>query len=143
MNKHPHAELMKQYAEDAMKTSEPWDLWLTRKNGDCNWVRCTNNPVWSESYEYKRRASHVMIGNIEFPEPYVPSARTDSERVFYTIAVYSKGLVAEGIQRHGANFEKFDDLRERGLIFKQLEDCECYIKSLTELNKKIITFYNQ
>lgn len=31
MNKHPHAELMKQYAEDAMKTATPWRLWETRQ----------------------------------------------------------------------------------------------------------------
>ena len=27
MPKHIHAELMKQYAEDAMTTDEPWKLW--------------------------------------------------------------------------------------------------------------------
>lgn len=31
MNKHPHAELMKQYAEDAATTAEPYKLWLYRK----------------------------------------------------------------------------------------------------------------
>lgn len=25
--KHPHAELMKQYAEDAMETDKPWERW--------------------------------------------------------------------------------------------------------------------
>lgn len=30
MNKHPHAELMKQYAEDAMMTEYPWRLWEVR-----------------------------------------------------------------------------------------------------------------
>ena len=27
MPKHIHADLMKQYAEDAMTTNEPWKLW--------------------------------------------------------------------------------------------------------------------
>lgn len=31
MNKHPHAELMKLYAEDAMTTEHPWRLWEVRQ----------------------------------------------------------------------------------------------------------------
>lgn len=143
MAKHIHAELMKQYAEDAMKSQEPWDLWLTRKNGDCNWVRCTSNPVWSECYEYKRRASSVMVGNIEFPEPYMPFELINSEDMFYTISVSDKGLTTEEINRHRANFEKFDDLLKRGLVFRQRKDCERYIEALSNLNNQIIDYFNQ
>lgn len=143
MAKHIHAELMKQYSEDAMKTDKPYKLWLYRKNGDCNWVRCEDNPTWNESYEYKRRVSSVMVGTIEFPEPCTPSMKTDEGLVFYTICISGKGLIAEEINRHRANFEKFDDLHKRGLIFERLEDCERYIESLTKLNNKIITYFNQ
>ena len=31
MNKHPHAELMKQYAEDARMTEYLWRLWEVRQ----------------------------------------------------------------------------------------------------------------
>lgn len=84
-----------------------------------------------------------MVGNIEFPEPYKPSMKIDGERVFYTICISDKGLVGGEIIRHRANFEKFDDLHKRGLIFERLEDCECYIESLTKLNNKIIAYFNQ
>lgn len=107
MNKHPHAELMKQYAEDAMKSKEPWDLWLTRKNGDCNWVRCASNPVWSECYEYKRRASVVMVGGIEFPEPYNLSTKTNPDDVFTQLVYQTKVLL----------LKKFKDI---ALILKSL-----------------------
>nr|DAV34485.1 MAG TPA: hypothetical protein [Caudoviricetes sp.] len=84
-----------------------------------------------------------MVENIEFPEPYMPSMKIDSDRVFYTIRVSEKGLITEEINRHRANFEKFDDLHKRGLIFERLEDCERYIESLTKLNNKIIAYFNQ
>lgn len=35
---HPHAENMKLYAEDAMKTNEPWELWEVCMRGE--WGLC-------------------------------------------------------------------------------------------------------
>ncbi|MEK9497103.1 hypothetical protein V2H77_11680 [Photorhabdus sp. P32] len=34
MTKHAHAELMLQYAQDALKTNEPWKLWETGNGKD-------------------------------------------------------------------------------------------------------------
>lgn len=52
--KHPHADLMLQYAQDAMTTDEPWDLWEV-KDG-LGWYHCVANPVWVAHYEYRRKA---------------------------------------------------------------------------------------
>lgn len=38
MTKHPHAELMKLYAEDAMNTAEPWNLWEVYDPEADKWV---------------------------------------------------------------------------------------------------------
>lgn len=143
MTKHPHAELMKLYAEDAMNTARPWELWEFRKEGGDHWMRCTKNPDWVEYHEYKQRPKTVVVDDIEFPEPYIPFELICSERVFYTIGISGKGLIVEEIKRHRANFEKFDDLLMRGLIFKQSDDCERYIKALSNLNDKIIEYFNQ
>lgn len=43
MIKHVHAELMMEYAKDAMKTEEPWLLWEFM---DCSgkWHKCASHP---------------------------------------------------------------------------------------------------
>ena len=46
MAKHPHAELMMQYAEDAMETDEPWLLWQYRCEG--KWKQCLAHPSWAK-----------------------------------------------------------------------------------------------
>lgn len=143
MNKHPHAELMKLYAEDAMTTNKPWQLWVYRNRADAHWSRCTSSPIWSEAYEYKRSPKKVFIQGIGFHQPYNPSAAVDAEDKFYTISISGKGIVTEELRRHRANFEKFDDLHKRGLIFERLDDCETYINALTELNNKIICRFNE
>ena len=143
MNKHPPAELMKLYAEDAMTTPKPWDLWVYRNRADAHWSRCTSSPIWSEAYEYKRSPKKVFIEGVGFCQPYDPSATIDAEDKFYTILITGKGIVTEELRRHRANFEKFDDLHKRGLIFERLDDCETYINAPTELNEKIINRFNE
>ena len=53
---HIHAELMKQYAEDAATHEEPWKLWEC-KNGDVSedWYLLDSNPIWSPLVEYRRK----------------------------------------------------------------------------------------
>lgn len=143
MAKHPHVELMKLYAEDAMTTTEPWERWEVRLKGDPTWTPMGTWPTWSPDCEYRHKPKTVKISDIEFPEPHMPFELICSERVFYTIGISGKGLIVEEIKRHRANFEKFDDLLMRGLIFKQSEDCERYIKALSNLNDKIIEYFNQ
>ena len=142
MNKHPHAELMKLYAEDAMTTSTPHELWLQRNRCDSHWTRCASNPLWSESHEYKRQPKKVFIGGVGFHKPYSPSNTVDAEQKFYALSISNKGLSVEEIKRHRANFEKFDDLHQRGLIFERAEDCENYINALTALNEKVINGFD-
>lgn len=143
MAKHPHAELMKLYAEDAMTTTEPWELWEVRLKGDPTWIPLGIWPTWSPDCEYRHKPKTAEIGGIEFPEPYVPFEIISSGRVFYTIDVSDKGIVVSAIKRYSSNHEKFDDLLKRGLIFKQSEDCERYIEALSKLNNKIIESFNQ
>lgn len=143
MAKHPHAELMKLYAEDAMTTTEPWELWEVRLKGDPKWIPMGIWPTWSPDCEYRHKPKTVKIDGVEFPEPYVPFEIISSGRVFYTIDVFDKGIGISAIKRYSSNHEKFDDLLKRGLIFKQSEDCERYIEALSKLNNKIIEYFNQ
>lgn len=56
MAKHKHAELIMQYAEDAMETEAPWDRWEYSYNGKV-WFQCTDNPGWTLDVKYRRKIS--------------------------------------------------------------------------------------
>ena len=67
--KHPHAELMKLYAEDAMTSETPWKLWEYRQpNG--NWSQCAVNPSWVEHIYYRR---NVLKKQVLIKAWYIPS----------------------------------------------------------------------
>ena len=59
MPKHVHAELMKQYAEDAMTTNEPWKLW---EYDPCKggWRSLSDNPVWDVYCKYRRKEKYKI-----------------------------------------------------------------------------------
>lgn len=90
------------------------------------------------SVNLKRYSSEVLV----FINRTVHPNTVDAEQKFYTLSISDKGLSVEEIQRHRANFEKFDDLHRRGLIFERAEDCENYINALTALNEKVINGFD-
>ncbi|PQQ22787.1 hypothetical protein [Photorhabdus hindustanensis] len=68
MSAHVHAELMMQYAKDALKTDEPWKLWQVCFNG--KWVSfTTSNPTWLIDLEYRRKPEIITVGKVRFPKP--------------------------------------------------------------------------
>ena len=71
--KHKHAELMMQYAQDAMETSEPWELWEVRYYD--KWCGLSVHPIWHEPFEYRRKPKmlSVTLANgevVSWPEPH-------------------------------------------------------------------------
>lgn len=69
MPKHPHAELMKQYAEDAMETDKPWERWEFKTIGSDVWVPKEQHPDWYPYRKYRRKPRTITINGIEVPEP--------------------------------------------------------------------------
>lgn len=65
--KHPHAELMAQYAQDAMETDKPWERW--EYDNDREWVRCRSHPSWQVEQKYRRKPRTININGFEVPEP--------------------------------------------------------------------------
>ena len=61
MTKHIHAELMKQYAEDAMTTNEPWKLWEIYNKTYNKWHKLQANPAWFEHIKYRRKQKYEVI----------------------------------------------------------------------------------
>lgn len=62
--KHLHAELMKQYAEDAMETDRPWERWQSKHNDTSDWRDSHGSLSWFTDYQYRRK-----------PESYSPTFR--------------------------------------------------------------------
>ena len=61
MSKHIHADLMKQYTEDAQTTDKPWELWEVF-NGDNNeWINLREHPLWSTLVKYRRKQHPTTV----------------------------------------------------------------------------------
>lgn len=55
MAKHVHAELMAQYAQDAMETDKPWKRWELRCSSINIWSPCDFAMLWHDTWEYRRK----------------------------------------------------------------------------------------
>lgn len=53
--KHKHAELMAQYAQDAMTTNKPWELWEIISSPRLGWMPLICSPMWLEGNQYRRK----------------------------------------------------------------------------------------
>ena len=72
--KHKHAELMMQYAQDAMESSEPWRNWESYSTYDSKWNDCSNHPKWYEETKYRRKPKMISVTLMDgevlsWPEP--------------------------------------------------------------------------
>ena len=74
--KHKHAELMMQYAQDAMETDKPWELWEIRLPANKTWANCTDGYMnFSSMFEYRRKPKMLSVtlasGEVvSWPEPH-------------------------------------------------------------------------
>ena len=78
MAKHIHADLMLQYAQDAMETPRPWERWQyqteSMQEGDV-WNNCFPNPSFDGGYKYRRKQKMLSVtlasGEVvSWPEPH-------------------------------------------------------------------------
>lgn len=65
--KHPHAELMAQYAKDALETDTPYLYWQVQKKAKGKWYNLTQHPTWSVDDNY--RTKRVVWGGYSFTQP--------------------------------------------------------------------------
>jgi len=57
--KHPHAESMKLYAEDAAETDKPWERWEMRNPARTQeWATLDSDVYWVRGFEYRRKNKH-------------------------------------------------------------------------------------
>jgi hypothetical protein len=66
--KHKHAELMLQYAQDAMTTDKPWELWecYIPDSNNPRWFALVGHPTWGDGNQYRRKPkTHTVVLNTE------------------------------------------------------------------------------
>ena len=61
MAKHVHAELMMQYAQDAMETDKPWERWEFCVSSTGEWLSATDNPFWGDKCKYRRKPKMLSV----------------------------------------------------------------------------------
>ena len=103
MAKHIHAELMMQYAQDAMETPEPWERWEFNSIGRINsigrkWSQLTSNPTWVTSIQYRRKPKtlSVTLANgevVSWPAPHC--TELEYEDSYFYVDVDGSVIVGE------------------------------------------------
>lgn len=77
MPKHVHAELMMQYAQDAMENERPWELWEVKWENDKDWDSLYTSPQWNPENEYRRKPKTVNINGFEVVQELFEEANPD------------------------------------------------------------------
>lgn len=127
---HPHAELMKLYAEDAALTDKPWELWEFRGSVSGSWHALDCNPAWSPRHSYRRKPSTRVINGFEVPVPL--TAATLHTKKSYWVCDPSSPQWAWGT----CNFT-LDILQvrlERGIVFATKEDAVANAKAMSGID---------
>ena len=93
MAKHKHADLMKQYAEDASNHEFPYMLWQY-KIGD-RWRDLMKHPVWDYDTEYRRKPieqSEFVKLSLEFMKPLkIKDIDPGNDQIIYPVFHIGKG----------------------------------------------------
>ena len=133
MSKHIHADLMLQYAQDAMTTDKPWLLWefydgydydIPKREED-RWHTCLANFGFCSNGKYRRKPETFKINGFDVPEP-VRQQLKDGQ-VYYTITMTNSDPISDAYW-DGCPF----DLRalKRGVIHLTREAAELHAKAL-------------
>lgn len=126
MPAHIHAELMKQYAEDATTTDRPWELWECRGDDGPHWTQMAGgNPLWCIGIQYRRKPRTININGHEVPEP----MRVEPKRgASYWVIDPSGEDLCECMEWDGDSF----DLRQlaRGHCHSTQEAAEAHARAL-------------
>ena len=88
--KHKHAELMMQYAQDAMETPEPWERWEMYGKVTGSWISLGECFFWRPENQYRRKPKmlSVTLANgevVSWPAPH--RAELDNRDAYYYVDV--------------------------------------------------------
>ena len=127
---HIHAELMAQYAEDALETDKPWERWEF-SHDDRDFLPLASHPQWIIDNKYRRKAKTILINGYEVPEP----CRTplDIDDVYWTFIFFAEEGV---IQFDWADNSKDNSCLRNGVIHLTKEAAEKHFNALRSFTAK-------
>ena len=128
MAKHIHAELMAQYAQDAMQSETPWEYWESKFNNS-NWYTLSTNPSWKTEHIYRRKPKTIVVNGFTVNAPL--NKEPEKNARFFVADPATEQLYYEDLGFH----EKYDTLRlARGLIFNNKEDAIAMAKAMLRID---------
>ncbi len=135
MNKHPHAELMKLYAEDAMTTAEPWKLWEVYDPEADKWVTLRKNSEWAADKLYRQKPTQLSIEGVWFPVPYGEELTIGETYYLPELTVGEIKVISIKCTRNTkASLER---KQKDGFLFETYNKARLYAMALKELNGKL------
>ena len=130
--KHPHAELMIQYAQDALEHRSPELLWEYRTSAGQNWKQCIDCPTWQPVYQYRRKPRVFYINGHEVPEP-VRTPLKNGDQYFVPSLSHSTLVWTMAWDDQGA--ATISDFK-RGLVHTTREAAKLHAKALLSFTAK-------
>ena len=130
---HPLAELMLQYAQDALESETPWESWEFCWNNNNLWLSCTEHPLWSSSQlVYRKKPKTININGFEVPEPLreVPI----ENKVCYVVNLADPVKIVNCVDSK-AYFCFLKQTLEKGLVHSTAEAAELHAKALLSFTK--------
>ena len=108
--KHVHADLMLEYAKEAMQSDTPWDAFEYKEKEDTEWQPCNMQIAWFKSTEYRKKPKTININVYEVPEPLREAPANGT-------ACYYPNTVSVLVSCTGYENDSIDRLRlEKGLL---------------------------
>ena len=131
--KHKHAELMMQYAQDAMETPRPWERWEVRHSD--KWSGLIAHPSWHEAHDYRRKPKMISVtlasGEVvSWPEPHKTELKHGD--VYYTVSANCYAL-----QRQWGTVENDNGRLKMGSVYLTKEAAEQHSCALFKINNQV------
>ncbi|MCC8384621.1 hypothetical protein GPY51_10880 [Photorhabdus laumondii subsp. laumondii] len=127
-----HAELMMQYAQDALRTDEPWELWECEYEKGEGFSTLMYHPSWFEGVIYRRKPEMITVGTVSFPKP------VDYE-LDYGVGYFYPNLHSRGGDRHCEHFWSGNEidcsLLKIGFIHLTKEAAQQHCDALIKISK--------
>ena len=132
--KHKHAELMAQYAQDALETDRPWERWEYFDEFNSSWEPLTMNPKWFTDFQYRRKPKVISINGIDVPEPERGPLKYNQD--YYIPVMGGHPSKYAGFLWKGNSYDHI--YLKRGIVHSTFEAAEIHaraILSFTETNQ--------
>lgn len=134
--KHVHADLMMQYAKDAMHYEKPWELWQQYDDFNNEWFELNLSPRWCVKTKYRRKPQTVSFEVDNLPKPYKGEIKN---KLYWKVIVNEGGFIYEKcVDGSKISFKSLNTAVNNNLVFEKEEDakrCVLYLKkALEQLN---------